>query len=127
MQESREKSYKNWSEDNIYKKAKLQKSLLNATIPLLAEWWELIYSTCTLAPEENEMIVNNLLEHFDIELEQLELPLKFREGITEWEGKTLSGECKKCLRLYPQDNDTDGFFVTKIKKLSEDERWRLQF
>ena len=39
--------------------------------------------------------------------------------LTEWEGKKLSGEVKKCLRLYPQDNDTDGFFVAKIIKKSE--------
>jgi len=48
------------------------------------------------------------------------LPLKFREGICEWEDKKLSSEVCKCLRLYPQDNNTDGFFVAKIKKLSED-------
>jgi len=38
----------------------------------------------------------------------------------EWfKGVKLSPEVKKCLRLYPQDNDTDGFFVCKIIKKSE--------
>ena len=82
----------------------------------------MIYSTCTLAPEENEMIVDYLLKKFEIEIEQIKLPLKFREGVCEWEGQKLSKEVKKCLRLYPQDNNTDGFFVTKIRKLSDEEK-----
>jgi 16S rRNA C967 or C1407 C5-methylase (RsmB/RsmF family) len=83
---------------------------------------EMIYSTCTLSPEENEMIVNNLLEKFNIELEEIDLPLKTRPGITEWEAEKLNEELKKCVRLYPQDNDTDGFFVAKIRKLGEERK-----
>lgn len=116
------KTLQMWNINMIKKIARVQRDLSMAALRLLKVGGTMIYSTCTLAPEENEMIVNNLLEHFDIELEQLKLPLKFREGVTEWEGKKLSKECKKCLRLYPQDNNTDGFFVTKIKKLSEEEK-----
>ena len=79
----------------------------------------LIYSTCTLAPEENEMIVNFLLRNFDVEIEKLSLPLKFREGVCEWEGEKLDENVKKCLRLYPQDNNSDGFFVARIRKVGE--------
>jgi 16S rRNA C967 or C1407 C5-methylase (RsmB/RsmF family) len=46
--------------------------------------------------------------------------LKFRSGVCEWDGEKLSKDVEKCLRLYPQDNDTDGFFVAKIRKLSDD-------
>jgi len=45
------------------------------------------------------------------------LPIKFREGITRWQDKIYSQEVKKCARIYPQDNDTEGFFIAKIKKL----------
>jgi len=79
----------------------------------------MIYSTCTLAPEENEMTVNYLLRNFDCEVEALNLPLKSRPGVVEWEGEEFGEECSKCLRLYPQDNDTDGFFVAKIRKVGE--------
>ena len=82
----------------------------------------MIYSTCTLAPEENEMIFDYLIKKFDVKIENIDLPLKFRKGVYSWEGNKMSKEVEKCLRLYPQDNDTDGFFVAKIRKLSEEIR-----
>ena len=114
------KTFEMWNINMIKKIAGVQKQLAIAAFKLLKIGGEMIYSTCTLSPEEDEMIVNHLIETYDIEIEQLTLPLKFRSGVCEWEGNELSGEVKKCLRLYPQDNDTDGFFVAKIKKLSDE-------
>ena len=34
-----------------------------------------------------------------------------------FENKKYNDEIKKCLRLWPQDNDTEGFFIAKIRKL----------
>jgi len=113
------RTFEIWNINMIKKIAGVQKQLAIAAFKLLKVGGEMIYSTCTLAPEEDEMIVNHLIENFDLELEQIKLPLKFRCGVCEWEGKKLSSEVKKCLRLYPQDNDTDGFFVSKIVKKSE--------
>lgn len=116
------KTFSMWNENMIKKIAATQRRLAEAAIRLLKINGEMIYSTCTLAPEENEEIVNYLLEKFDIEIESINLPLKYRKGICSWEGKDYSKEVEKCLRLYPQDNDTDGFFVARIKKLSEEEK-----
>jgi len=116
------KTFLMWNENMIKKIAATQRRLAGAAIGLLKVGGEMIYSTCTLAPEENELIVNHLLENFDIEVEQINLPLKYREGICEWEGTKLNKQVEKCLRLYPQDNDTDGFFVAKIRKIGEGDR-----
>jgi tRNA (cytosine49-C5)-methyltransferase len=116
------KTFGMWNINMIKKIAATQKRLAESALRILKVGGEMIYSTCTLAPEEDELIVNYLLKKFDIDIEQIELPLKFREGICEWKGEKLSEKVKKCLRLYPQDNNTDGFFVTKIKKLSDEEQ-----
>jgi len=113
------KTFEMWNINMIKKIAGVQRQLASAAMKVLKVGGEMIYSTCTLAPEEDEFIVNHLIENFEVEVEALNLPLKFREGVAEWEGKELSKEVEKCLRLYPQDNDTDGFFVCKIKKKSE--------
>ena len=114
------KTFEMWNPNMIKKIAGVQKQLAVAALKILKVEGEMIYSTCTLAPEEDEMIVDYLIKNFDIEVEQIKLPLKFRCGVCEWEGKSLDKDVKKCLRLYPQDNDTDGFFVSKIRKLSDE-------
>jgi NOL1/NOP2/sun family putative RNA methylase len=116
------KTFLMWNPNMIKKIAGTQKRLAEAALRILKVGGTMIYSTCTLAPEENEMIVDYLIKKFDVEIKKIALPLKFRCGICEWEGEELSKEVEKCLRLYPQDNNTDGFFVAEIKKLSNKEK-----
>ena len=52
-------------------------------------------------------------------LEDIEIPINRSEPVLEFDGQTYNPEVKKCLRIYPQDNDTEGFFVSKFKKLKE--------
>ena len=106
-----------WNINMIKKLSGLQKKLLCSVIPLLKPQGELIYSTCTHAPEENEEVVDFALNQFpDLELENINLPIKCREGITKWENKIFLNELKKCARIYPQDNNTEGFFIAKMRK-----------
>lgn len=113
------KTFLIWNLNMIKKISSIQKRLASNALKLLKVGGTMIYSTCTLAPEENEFIIDYLIKNFDIEIQKINLPLKFREGVNCFNGVCLSENVKNCLRLYPQDNDTDGFFVTKIKKLSE--------
>ena len=113
------KTFLMWNPNMIKKIAGTQRKLAEAAMKLLKVGGVMIYSTCTLAPEEDEMIVDYLVKNFDVEVERIVLPLKFREGVSCWDGKELDKGVENCLRLYPQDNDTDGFFVAKIRKLSE--------
>ena len=82
---------------------------------------ELIYSTCTHSPEENEEVVDYILEKFkrEIKIQSIELPseIKPRQGITKWQDKKFSNEVKKTCRIYPHDNNTEGFFIAKFKKI----------
>ena len=109
-----------WNEKSIFNLASQQKVLDYSALDLLMEGGEMIYSTCTHAPEENEEVVQFLLDNFDIKIEKIKdsLPIKTRQGISEWQGKKFSKEIKNCVRIYPQDNNTEGFFICKIKKLS---------
>ena len=44
-----EKSYAYWSQDIVNKNYKLQKEIIQNTIELLKDNWELVYSTCTIS------------------------------------------------------------------------------
>jgi len=98
-----------------------QKNLASNALELLKEGGEMIYSTCTHAPEENEAVVQYLFDNYDIEIIDVakELPLKTRQGLSSWQDKIFSPELKHCARIYPQDNDTEGFFLCKMRKLSD--------
>jgi len=113
------KTYLMWNIKTVKNLPKIQSSLLASAIEILKKGGEIVYSTCTHAPEENEGVISNILKKFgeNIKLEEIDLPIKFREGIIEWQGEKYSSEIKKCARIYPQDNNTEGFFLAKIKKL----------
>lgn len=108
-----------WSEPMLKSMSNRQKKLAYCALELLKVNGEMVYSTCTHAPEENEEIVDYLLNNFDIKIEEIKLPIKSRPGITQWQGKTFNPEVKHCHRIYHHDNDMEGFFVCKLKKLSD--------
>ena len=111
-------TYQMWNIQSVKNLSNIQKSLLASCIELLKEGGEIVYSTCTHAPEENEEVLDFILKKFDnVEIESIHLPLKYRTGLTKWDGKNYDKNVEKACRLYPQDNDTEGFFVAKLKKI----------
>lgn len=113
------KTYVMWNIKTIKNLPRIQKNLIASALEILKTGGELLYSTCTHAPEENEGVVDNILEEFKgkIKLEKISLPIKFREGITKWQDNTYLDEVKKCARIYPQDNNTEGFFLAKFRRV----------
>jgi NOL1/NOP2/sun family putative RNA methylase len=124
-----------WNIKTVENLSKLQKSLIAAAIEILKPNGELIYSTCTHAPEEDEEIVDFALKNFDVKVEKTKLPLETREGITEWasdfasaskdlngnersreKGKKYDKQVKLAHRVYPQVANTEGFFLVKLRK-----------
>lgn len=100
---------KGWSLDLVKRKSILQKELITHCFDLLKEDGEMIYSTCSFAPEENEEVVKHLLNERNSKVEKVKL-----EGIKIRKNKL----CENCVRLWPQDNNTQQFFFAKIKKLN---------
>lgn len=112
-------TYLMWNPKTIKRLSRLQKQLFEAAFEILKVGGEIIYSTCTHAPEENEGVIDYALERFknQINIEQIKLPIKCRSGISKWQDKEYNKKVKQACRIYPQDNNTEGFFITKLKKL----------
>ena len=107
-----------WNPDMIRRLSITQKQLIETGFNLLKENGTLVYSTCSLEPEENEEVVDFLINKYEnARLEEIKLNIKRSDAILEFENKEYNKEIKKCLRIWPQDNDTEGFFVAKIKKV----------
>ncbi len=105
-----------WNIKTIENLSKLQKSLIASAIEILKPNGELVYSTCTHAPEENEEVIDFALKNFNVKIEKINLPIKIRQGILKWKERGYLEEVKFSCRIYPQDNDTEGFFIAKIRK-----------
>jgi NOL1/NOP2/sun family putative RNA methylase len=112
------KTIRIWNPNMLKKIGNVQKELIEAAFLALKKGGVMVYSTCSLEPEENEAIVTWLLSrHEDAKLESFTIPsLKHEEAVKEFEGNAYHKDIQKTLRLWPQDNDTEGFYVAKIKK-----------
>ncbi len=112
-------TYSMWNFKTIKRLSRIQKQLFETAFEILEIGGEIVYSTCTHAPEENEEVIDYILEKFKdkIKIEKIKLPIKCRQGIINWEDKKYNNQVKESCRIYPQDNNTEGFFIAKLKKL----------
>lgn len=104
-----------WSEGLLESLGRKQKKILNSAVELLKDDGEIVYSTCTYAPEENESVVQSLLDK-GFEIVPVNLPLKTRDGLIEWKKERFDKSMKNAVRIYHHDNNLEGFFVCKLKK-----------
>ncbi|MBS3132011.1 NOL1/NOP2/sun family putative RNA methylase [Candidatus Woesearchaeota archaeon] len=112
------KTLRMWNPNMVKRLSITQKQLVETAFNILKPGGTMVYSTCSLEPHEDEAVVDFLVNKFEnARLEEVNLPgLKRSEPILEFEKEKYSDEIKKCLRIWPQDNDTEGFFVAKIRK-----------
>ena len=104
----RKEALKGWSQKLVLQKSKAQKDLILSCFDMLKTKGEMVYATCSFAKEENEDIVNFLLDKRE---DAIVVPVRF-DGIKIRENPW----CEHCVRLWPQDNNTQQFFFAKIKK-----------
>ncbi|ABV09836.1 RsmF rRNA methyltransferase first C-terminal domain-containing protein [Streptococcus gordonii] len=98
-----------WSLDYPAQCAALQREILEDAVKMLANGGELVYSTCTWAPEENEEIVAWLLDEFPLEL----------VDIPKLNGMTSGIDYPETARMYPHHFKGEGQFVAKFRLVGE--------
>ncbi len=85
---------------------KIQLAILESVAPTLKAGGLLVYSTCTIVPEENQQVVEKFLaEHSEFEQAPFHASPALNQSITN-----------QMLTLYPQDFQTDGFFISCLRK-----------
>jgi len=115
---SNPRSFGYWSERKIKEMAKTQRTLLRSAWSMLCPGGTLVYSTCTFAPEENEVMVTKFLTHTsDACLQPARIDGLVRGPIVaEWGTTTIdSAVCEHVLRIMPH-KQIEGFFVAKLVK-----------
>jgi len=98
--------------EDVQRNAAVQREILAEAVKALKDEGEIVYSTCSLEPEENELNIDWATKHLDLQTEPLDCygepaPAKVF-------GKQLGSQIKNCRRIWP--GSTQGFFVCKLKK-----------
>ncbi|HEX2866596.1 MAG TPA: RsmB/NOP family class I SAM-dependent RNA methyltransferase [Ignavibacteriales bacterium] len=119
--QKKEEVSKWWSKERVEKIAYLQNMILAAAVKMAKEGGEIVYSTCTITPEENELIINHALNKYPLEVIDIELPIKANEGFTSYNGVKLRSELSKARRILPWEVDSEGFFIIKMRKTGRTE------
>ena len=110
--------FDSWSVAHIRRLSDLQKRLILEAWRLLKPGGTLVYSTCTMAPEENEAVVDWLLRRqpdaepipIDITLLPDRVPV-----VQSWNDRRFTHDLSDCLRLMPGVL-TEAFFVAVFRK-----------
>ncbi len=113
------KSYNNWSVKKIKELVQTQRFLLRSAISATKPGGVIVYSTCTLSPEENEGVIDWILtrEKGAVELEEISIDLPERyPSLTEWNNRIYNPTVTKCLRILPSEY-MEGFFIAKLRRI----------
>lgn len=114
-----------WSIKKIKSSSTKQKELIESAFRTLKTGGTLVYSTCTLEPEENEGVITDLLEkHKNAKI--VNIPILqdenfndykklVKQGITHWSGNSYDTSVVKSLRVLPSP-EMMGFYIVKIVK-----------
>jgi tRNA (cytosine40_48-C5)-methyltransferase len=100
---------------DIERNAKVQKEILAEAVKCLAPNGEIVYSTCSLEPEEDELNMDWAIKNLGLKIEKIDC--LGANGITEVFGRKLDPQIAFCRRIWPEK--TQGFFVCKLKKVVE--------
>jgi len=113
----RPKTLESWSVAHVKRLSTLQKQLIREAWSVLKPGGRLVYSTCTMAPEEDEAVVSYLLKHNDdatVQSIHLAIP-GARSGVTSWGERTFHPDVARAMRLIP-GSGREAFFVCVIEK-----------
>ena len=104
-----------WDGNKPFECAKQQKEIITRAAQMLAPGGDMLYSTCTFSPEENEQVIQFLLDsRDDMEIREIQPYEGFTPGCPEAANGTP--DLKKCVRIWPHKMAGEGHFLALLHK-----------
>jgi NOL1/NOP2/sun family putative RNA methylase len=97
---------------DIERNAEVQRLILAEAVNVVKGNGEIVYSTCSLEPEENELNIYWAMKTLNLEVEAINC--HGEKALTNVFGRQLDRSIANCRRIWP--TQTQGFFVCKLKK-----------
>ncbi|HVP92697.1 MAG TPA: RsmB/NOP family class I SAM-dependent RNA methyltransferase [Acidobacteriota bacterium] len=98
--------------EDVQKNASLQREILAETVKVLKNDGEIVYATCSLEPEEDELNIDWAIKNLQLNVKKINC--YGEKALTNIFGKQLDNTIENCRRIWPRE--TQGFFVCKLKK-----------
>jgi 16S rRNA (cytosine1407-C5)-methyltransferase len=114
------KDFTYWSPAQIKRLSTQQKRAIRIAWRLLAPGGTLVYSTCTMAPEENEMVIDYLLKHEpEAHVRALSFTVPARwPALQSWHNKPFHPDVSRTLRIQP-GTGFEAFYIATLYKQPE--------
>ncbi|ORY74356.1 NOL1/NOP2/sun family-domain-containing protein [Protomyces lactucae-debilis] len=109
----------NRTEKDFQVVSQLQRQLLLSAIDSLKVDGVVVYSTCSVMIDENEMVVDYALRNRNVKLEKIEVNVG-EQGLTSFKEKRFHPTLNLTKRFYPHVHNMDGFFVSRLRKLGNE-------
>jgi NOL1/NOP2/sun family putative RNA methylase len=97
---------------DVERNARRQRQILSETVRTLKADGEIVYATCSLEPEENELNIDWAIRNLNLRTENISC--HGEKALTNILGRHLDSRVENCRRIWP--SQTQGFFVCKLKK-----------
>ncbi len=98
---------------DVVRNSKLQKEILAEAVKVLKKDGEMIYSTCSLEPEEDELNIDWAIKNLRLQVEKIDC--YGEKGLTNVLDQQLDNSIEDSSRIWP--GKTQGFFVCKLRKV----------
>lgn len=113
------RTYTDWSLKKVKELSRLQRWILRSAVSATKPNGRIVYSTCTLSPEENEEVVDWILkkEKGNIALEEIHIEsLPVDPALHTWGNTSYDASIGNSVRIYPSSL-MEGFYIASFKKL----------
>jgi NOL1/NOP2/sun family putative RNA methylase len=100
---------------DVERNAELQRGILTEAQKTLKQDGEIVYSTCSLEPEEDELNIDWAIKNLPLQTEKINC--YGENGLMSIFGRELDESVENCRRIWPEQ--TQGFFVCKLKKRAD--------
>ncbi|RMD58004.1 RsmB/NOP family class I SAM-dependent RNA methyltransferase [Candidatus Woesearchaeota archaeon] len=110
---------KGWFEkrrlEGILRNAQIQRKILSSAVSVARQGGVIVYSTCSLEPEENELVIDWAIRNLPVKVVLANVK-GASPGVVDVFGARLHSDVSKCARLWPHKTKTQGFFIAKLVK-----------
>jgi len=98
--------------EDVHRNARRQRQILTEAAKVTKDDGEIVYATCSLEPEENELNIDWAIAALNVKVETINC--HGEKALTNVFGRELDRSIEKCRRIWP--GQTQGFFVCKLRK-----------